>query len=267
MLGRLFFTLLLGFSSFSGVKLAVTLPKFNSSPPKIGRNPKGKSSSNHHFSGVGHVDFGGCFSPQDRLLVLDCSKRFTAEEALRHPWLLAVNASAEKVGLERVAPFRPKQNASIPAPCQRDAKWFRLTGVNKNHPLGFKDGTPTWRSSYSHFVGFGWKNCCTGLQWPTLLKWSLGWEPREKCGISKIKVVAITCCIICQGLILFVHRSRGSRGPESRWVRCTLEKTTNVCATWNFVKMYLWVVCRSEHQHSAADYGDCHWLRAWHTWS
>eukprot|EP00434_Breviolum_minutum_P032697 symbB.v1.2.028916.t1/scaffold3102.1/size63526/4 len=33
----------------------------------------------------------------DRLLVLDCSKRFTAEEALRHPWLLAVNASAEKV--------------------------------------------------------------------------------------------------------------------------------------------------------------------------
>ena len=139
----IFYSSPLGFSNFSGVKLAVTLPKFNSSPLKIGRNPKGKSSSNHHFSGVGHVAFG-CFCPQDRLLVLDCSKRFTAEEALRHPWLLAVNASAEKVvGLERVAPFRPKQNASIPAPCQRGAKWFRLTGVNKNHPLWFKDGTPT----------------------------------------------------------------------------------------------------------------------------
>ena len=35
---------------------------------------------------------------KERLLVLDASKRHTAEEALRHPWLLSVNASAEKVG-------------------------------------------------------------------------------------------------------------------------------------------------------------------------
>lgn len=34
---------------------------------------------------------------QDHLLVLDPSKRFTAEDALRHPFLLSVNAAAEKV--------------------------------------------------------------------------------------------------------------------------------------------------------------------------
>lgn len=43
------------------------------------------------------VLFGG--HPKERLLVLDASKRHTAEEALRHPWLLSVNTSAEKVGV------------------------------------------------------------------------------------------------------------------------------------------------------------------------
>lgn len=32
----------------------------------------------------------------DRLLVLQPSKRYTAEEALRHPFILSVTASAEK---------------------------------------------------------------------------------------------------------------------------------------------------------------------------
>lgn len=55
-------------------------------------------------------DHCGSSSAQDHLLVLDPSKRFTAEDALRHPFLLSVNAAAEKVprdDVPRVSSVKP----------------------------------------------------------------------------------------------------------------------------------------------------------------
>lgn len=74
----------------------------------------------------------------DRLLVLDASKRHTAEEALRHPWLLSVNASAEKVhGNTVVTGFRNLAMASdFQRACLKAMAWSlslaerrRLRGV------------------------------------------------------------------------------------------------------------------------------------------
>lgn len=74
----------------------------------------------------------------ERLLVLDASKRHTAEEALRHPWLLSVNASAEKVhGNTVVTGFRNLAMASdFQRACLKAMAWSlslaerrRLRGV------------------------------------------------------------------------------------------------------------------------------------------
>eukprot|EP00435_Cladocopium_sp_Y103_P065105 s581_g27.t1 len=80
----------------------------------------------------------GTSSGKDRLLVLDASKRHTAEEALRHPWLLSVNASAEKVhGNTVVTGFRNLAMASdFQRACLKAMAWSlslaerrRLRGV------------------------------------------------------------------------------------------------------------------------------------------
>ena len=55
--------------------MGVTLPETNTSPLKIGRNPKGNSSPNQHFSRGELLNFGGvwrCWYPE--LLLLDGSE-------------------------------------------------------------------------------------------------------------------------------------------------------------------------------------------------